>query len=158
MFWFASFAKRIGSPGTTEAKLRQGLSFNGDTLESWDLRRCNLTALPEEFGAVRTTGDLRLDYNNRLATLPDSFGNLVVGGHLYLNHNQLATLPDSFGNLVVGGGLGLCGNRIATLPRNFANVTVGEDLVLKWCGADMGAALREAATLEFRNVKGNVRK
>ena len=52
------------SPGTTEAQLRKGMRFNGDgTLESWDLSGCNLTALPEEFGAVRTTGDLWLSHN-----------------------------------------------------------------------------------------------
>ena len=133
MFWFASFAKLIGSPGTTEAKLREGLSFNGDTLKRWDLRECNLTALPEEFGAVRTTGDLWL-HNNKLTSLPESFGNLRVGGVLWLHDNQLTSLPESF-----------------------ANITVGGDLWLK-AGGDIGPAMGEARALNYRNVKGKVHK
>ena len=74
------------SPGTTEAQLRKGLRFNGDgTLESWNLGKCNLTALPEEFGAVRTTGDLDL-YDNKLTSLPESFANITVGGDLWLKN------------------------------------------------------------------------
>ena len=60
----------------------KGLYGDG-TLESWNLIGCNLTALPEEFGAVRTTGDLWLN-NNQLTSLPESFGNITVGGDLHL--------------------------------------------------------------------------
>eukprot|EP00658_Telonema_sp_P-2_P079021 TRINITY_DN7551_c0_g1_i2.p4 TRINITY_DN7551_c0_g1~~TRINITY_DN7551_c0_g1_i2.p4 ORF type:complete len:155 (-),score=34.08 TRINITY_DN7551_c0_g1_i2:49-513(-) len=71
------------SPGADEAKIRKGLRFNGDgTLQHWFLE-CGLTALPEEFGTVRTTGSLDLN-GNQLASLPESFGALTVGGHLVL--------------------------------------------------------------------------
>ena len=83
--WRCVLAHLCGcSPGTTEAQLREGLRFNGDgTLERWNLIGCNLTALPEEFGAVRTTGTLYL-HVNKLTSLPESFGNLRVGGNLVL--------------------------------------------------------------------------
>ena len=99
------------SPGADEAKIRAGLRFNGGRLEYWNLSGCNLSALPEEFGTVRTTGDL------------------------VLRHNQLESLPESF-----------------------ANVTVGGDLFLKGFGGDIGPAMAKAATLCYRNVKGDVCK
>ena len=40
-------------------------------------------ALPEEFGTVRTTGALDLS-GNQLGSLPASFGNITVGGDLWL--------------------------------------------------------------------------
>ncbi len=40
-------------------------------------------ALPEEFGTVRTIGGLDL-FDNRLGSLPASFGSVTVGGHLFL--------------------------------------------------------------------------
>ena len=99
------------SPGADEAKIRKGLRFNGGRLEQWDLRACNLSALPEEFGTVRTTGALDL------------------------NNNQLKSLPESFANITVGGGLWLKGD-----------------------GGDIGPAMAKAATLCYRNVKGDVYK
>ena len=99
------------SPGADEAKIRKGLRFNGGRLEHWVLGGCNLSALPEEFGTVRTTGDL------------------------WLEHNQLESLPESF-----------------------ANVTVGGALYLKYNGGDIGPAMAKAATLRYRNVKGDVWK
>ena len=133
----------------------KGLYGDG-TLESWNLIGCNLTALPEEFGAVRTTGHLAL-YNNKLTSLPESFGNLRVGGTLWLSNNQLTSLPESFGNLRVGGNLGLYSNQLTSLPESFANITVGGDLYLKY-GGDIGPAMGEARALNYCNVKGKVWK
>eukprot|EP00656_Telonema_subtile_P023347 TRINITY_DN24765_c0_g1_i1.p1 TRINITY_DN24765_c0_g1~~TRINITY_DN24765_c0_g1_i1.p1 ORF type:complete len:155 (-),score=33.11 TRINITY_DN24765_c0_g1_i1:1-417(-) len=65
------------SPGADEKRIRKGLGFNGNgTLGHWDLVRCRLTALPEEFGTVRTTGHVNLS-GNQLAHLPESFGCLL---------------------------------------------------------------------------------
>ena len=80
------------SPNTTEEQLKFGL-FNGDgRLKEWDLEKCNLEALPESFGLVRTTGDLWLN-GNQLQTLPESFGSVTVGGGLELRENQLRAWP-----------------------------------------------------------------
>ena len=125
----------VSSPGSTEERLRGDLSYNpDDTVESWDLSSCGLTALPEEFGALELTGNLFLN-NNQIESLPESFGNLRVGGNLWLTANQIESLPQSFANLTVGGVLGL---------KNFGDV--------------MGPALDQARALEYRNVKGNVYK
>ena len=71
------------NPHLTVEELMERVTFEEDgcTLYSWDLRRKGLTALPE------------------------SIGDLTVGGNLYLNENQLTTLPESFGSLTVGGML-----------------------------------------------------
>ena len=70
------------NPGSTEARLRQDLLFRADgKLHHWSLSRCGLTALPEEFGTVRTTGDLVL-CGSQIASLPESFGHIAVGGSL----------------------------------------------------------------------------
>ena len=54
--------------------------------------------------ASRVKGDVRWS-NNGIAVLPESIGDLTVGGHLNLHYNNLATLPASFGSLTVDGGL-----------------------------------------------------
>ena len=122
------------NPGVTEAKLREGLGLNPDgSIHSWHLggylSGCGLRALPELFGAVRTSGDLRLD-GNQLSSLPDSFGSITVGGSLVLDRNQLSSLPDSFGSITVGLDLGLCSNQLSCLPASFGFITVGRELSL----------------------------
>ena len=137
------------------------MQLNGDgSLHNWDLcgypgyplDGCPLVALPEEFGAVRTTGDLDLSHN-RLASLPESFGSIRVGGDLSLYGNQISSLPESFGSIRVGGDLHLYRNQISSLPESFSNVTVGETLVLKYGGEEMGPALATARQMSFPNVK-----
>ena len=88
------------NPHLTVEVLMAGMTFelDGCTLQSWNL------------------------YAKGLTTLPDSIGDLTVGGNLYLNENQLTTLPESFGSLTVGGDLCLCRNQLITLPRSFPNV------------------------------------
>ena len=52
--------------GVTETKLRRGLYLNPDgSIKSWDLCHggCRLRALPELFGAVRTSAYLWLNFN-----------------------------------------------------------------------------------------------
>ena len=77
---------------------------------------------PED--ASRVKGDVRWS-NNGIAVLPESIGDLTVGGTLHLAYNKLATLPASFGSLTVGGGLSLSDNNLATLPASFGNLKVG---------------------------------
>ena len=98
----------------------QPRTFDG-TLKSWNLRRKGLTMLPESFGDLKVGGFLSL-YENQLTTLPESFGFLTVGGYLGLGENQLTTLPESFGSLTVGRDLDLEGNQLTTLPEIFPNV------------------------------------
>ena len=62
----------------------------------------SLTSLPESFGNLKIGGGLSL-CNNSLTSLPESFGNLQIGGNLYLDNNSLTSLPESFGNLKIGG-------------------------------------------------------
>eukprot|EP00656_Telonema_subtile_P019698 TRINITY_DN2091_c0_g2_i1.p2 TRINITY_DN2091_c0_g2~~TRINITY_DN2091_c0_g2_i1.p2 ORF type:complete len:157 (-),score=29.46 TRINITY_DN2091_c0_g2_i1:88-558(-) len=132
------------SPGADEARIRNGLCFNGNgTLRWWDLRLCGLTALPEEFGMVRTTGKLDLS-SNQLASLPESFGALTVGRNLELHHNRLTCLPENFGAVTVGWDL-----LLEAKPASFYS-----------CGGheDIGPAFAEAIELHFPNVGGLVRK
>jgi len=72
------------SPRSTEEDIRQGLRFHADgRLEYWNLHGCALTALPEEFGTVRTTGHLVLD-GNQIASLPESFGRIAWGRYCWV--------------------------------------------------------------------------
>ena len=122
------------SPKSDEARIREGAKFNPDgSLREWYLNYSALTALPEEFGMVCTTG--------RLA----------------LNSNWLRSLPESFGGVIVGQDLYLLSNRLESLPASFSEITVGGDLQLKH-GSDIGPAMAVAATLSFPNVKGKVYK
>ena len=61
--------------------------------------------------------------NNLLQTLPESFGNIKVGGNLLLSYNLLKKLPTSFENITVGGNLILSYNLPnLILPYSFDNV------------------------------------
>ena len=89
----------------------------------------NLSSLPEPFGNLIIGGDLHLD-TNQLKSLPESFGNLIIGGDLYLQETQLESLPASFGNLIIGGDLLLSDNQLESLPESFGNLKVGGNLLL----------------------------
>ena len=118
------------NPGVTEANLRVSLVWNDDgSIRDWDMAKFSIRSLPELFGAVRTTGDLRLD-NNQLSSLPDSFGLIEVGGALWLYNNQLSSLPDSFGSIKVGADLHLDNNQLSSLPDSFGSIVVARNLYL----------------------------
>jgi hypothetical protein len=89
----------------------------------------SLTSLPESFGNLKIGGGLELSYNS-LTSLPESFGNLKIGGNLYLYSNSLTSLPESFGNLKIGGGLELSYNSLTSLPESFGDLKIGGSLSL----------------------------
>ena len=119
------------NPHLTVEELMERVTFEEDgcTLQSWDLFRKGLTALPESIGDLTLTSNLNLG-GNQLTTLPESFGSLTVGRFLYLNENQLTTLPESFGSIRVGRNLDLRYNQLTTLPESFGELTVGRSLNL----------------------------
>ena len=74
------------NPHLTVEVLMKRVRFEEDgcTLQSWDLARKGLTALPESIGDLTLSGDLDLQ-QNQLRTLPESFGSLTVGWNLILS-------------------------------------------------------------------------
>ncbi|NBP66572.1 MAG: hypothetical protein EBU66_18235, partial [Bacteroidetes bacterium] len=88
-------------------------------------------SLPESFGNLKIGGNLWLNDNN-LTSLPESFGNLKIGFSLWLHYNNLASLPESFGNLKIGGYLCLNNNNLASLPESFGNLKIGHNLLLDY--------------------------
>jgi len=113
-------------------KYRVEYTVNSDCVKVDDwlwLSYKKLTSLPESFGNLKIGGGLLLD-DNELTSLPESFGNLKIGGGLRLNNNNLTSLPESFGNLKVGGDLSLDGNNLTSLPESFCNIKIGGDLRL----------------------------
>jgi hypothetical protein len=65
---------------------------------------------PEDTSHV--LGDL--DWSSlEIVVLPESIGDLTVGGCLYLYSNKLESLPKSFGGLTVGGYLAMYNNPVA---------------------------------------------
>eukprot|EP00656_Telonema_subtile_P049730 TRINITY_DN6253_c0_g1_i1.p1 TRINITY_DN6253_c0_g1~~TRINITY_DN6253_c0_g1_i1.p1 ORF type:complete len:157 (+),score=32.35 TRINITY_DN6253_c0_g1_i1:57-527(+) len=112
------------NPGLTEESVRAKLTLEpGGAIKVWNLSKCGLTALPESFGTVRTTGDLWL-CENQLTELPESFGSVVVAGMLLLQDNRLRVLPASFGSVTVGKELWLHDNQLeaAKIPAEFPNI------------------------------------
>ena len=105
------------NPHTTTRLLRRGLRLNLDgSIAWWSLERCELSALPDWFGNLRTTGHLLLSHNN-LQSLPESFASIVIGGHLTLDYNPLRLLPMNFADVTVGGDLWI---RCSSLLTTFA--------------------------------------
>jgi hypothetical protein len=113
------------NPGIDEMRLRRGFHKNGDL--SW--QSLGINQLPESFGDLEINGHLYLN-NNRLTSLPESFDQLTIGKDLWLSYNKLTSLSESFGNLKIGGNLYLGSNKLTTLPESFSNLTVNGDLSL----------------------------
>ena len=118
------------NPHTTAADLKGLATFDTDGhLRDWILSSRGLKVLPESFGNLTVGGCLNL-FDNQLAALPKSFGNITVGGDLILRSNMLATLPEKFGDITLGGSLDLYNNKLASLPRSFGNITLRGNLNL----------------------------
>ena len=67
-------------------------------LSNLDLANNRITTLPESFGNLTNLTDLEID-GNLLTTLPESFGNLTNLSNLFLGNSRITSLPESFGNL-----------------------------------------------------------
>ena len=74
--------------------------------------------------------------NNQLEKLPDSIGDIIVGGNLMLQSNRLKTLPLSFQEVRVGGIV----NVRKQLQSSFH--TVGAELPFR---AQMRAAMSQGS-------------
>jgi len=67
--------------------------------------------------------------------LPESIGDLTIGGHLYLGCNKLESLPESFGSLAVGGTVCMIGNPVSGgVPSREQNSFPGLTLELSFIG------------------------
>merc|ERR1712137_873607 len=86
-----------------------------------DLRRNELSGLPESFGQLHALQHLDLQFN-RLSSLPESFGQLTALRHLVLDENQLSSLPESFGQLTALQRSGLRKNKLSSLPERFGQL------------------------------------
>jgi hypothetical protein len=136
--------EHLESDNGIPSRPRIAFDEDGESLRYLNLSCLGLVALPESISQFRTRrrtnqwgfalehrdGAVRLQ-RNKLTALPESFGDLVVGGDLHLEHNLLEDLPQSFGRLIVGANLHLQRNRLSTVPASFANVTVGIGLHLQ---------------------------
>jgi len=65
-----------------------------------------------------------------LNRLPDTIGDLVVHGNLFLSRNQLTSLPYGFCEIFVRDRLCLHNNQINILPEEFADINVGQNVTL----------------------------
>ena len=87
-----------------------------------ELNVCQLATLPESFGQLVTLQHLSL-HNNQLTALPESFGQLAALEELNLGSNQLTALAESFGQLAALQTLNLDSNQLAALPESFGQLT-----------------------------------
>jgi Leucine-rich repeat (LRR) protein len=83
-----------------------------------DLR---VASLPESVGNL--TYLTRVDLSgNQLTKLPESLGSIAGLRRLYVSRNRLAALPESMVNLVQLSDLGLEGNQFTELPEFMRNL------------------------------------
>ena len=128
------------------------VTFKDDKIFDINFYSKNIEILPESFGNIEVGGNLELNFN-KLKILPESFGNIKVGGNLELDFNKLTILPESFGNIKVGGHLYLSDNQLRTLPESFENITVGNNLYLQ-----SNMFNQELEIIKPRNVSGKLFK
>ena len=83
-----------------------------------DLSGKNLTQIPEWVFDIRTLQELNLS-NNKLKTLPNSFGNNNIKfiSKLNLSNNKLSSLPDSFKKLQLLRVLDISENQFTKVPN-----------------------------------------
>lgn len=85
-----------------------------------DLR---VASLPESVGNL--TYLTRLDLSgNQLTKLPESLGNLTSLKEINLGDNQLTALPDSLGDLTSLIHLRVFGNRLTALPESLGYINL----------------------------------
>ena len=97
-------------------------------------------------------------YDNALASLPESFGDLESLVELELNFNALASLPESFGDLASLVTLNLYDNALASLPESFGDLAslVTVDLRNNANLSSLPASLLELSHLEAVLLAGTV--
>ncbi|MFX1254070.1 MAG: leucine-rich repeat domain-containing protein [Promethearchaeota archaeon] len=81
-----------------------------------------LKSLPSSFGNLSNLVVLRLS-SNHLKTFPENFKRLTSLQTLDLSYNELKSLPGSFGNLVNLKELYLQENQLHSLPESLCNLT-----------------------------------
>ena len=88
------------NPGADRQTMLIRRIFDEDgRLERWNLIHCKINQLPELFSTLVCRGNLFLERNN-LRSLPESFGNITVGGDLSLwNNPKLKGIPKRFPNV-----------------------------------------------------------
>ena len=102
-------------------KLTRLPDFNHNSFNYFTAYDNELTSLPDSLSTC-DIGNLWLQ-NNKIDSLPVTFGNIANLNLLYLDNNQLTSLPESFCNLKTMGYCYLSGNRLKALPDNFGNLT-----------------------------------
>ena len=102
-----------------------------DRFDRLDIRKQNITILPDSIGSLTNLRILNLD-KNQLTALPESIGNLTNLTSLNLMENQLTILPESIGNLTNLNSLVLDYNQLAKLPETIVNLTKLEFLTIDY--------------------------
>ena len=83
-----------------------------------------LASMPESLGNLTALTELYL-YGNQLESVPESLGNLTALTELYLSGNRLASVPEWLGNLTALTALDLRGNQLTALPAWLADLLDG---------------------------------
>jgi hypothetical protein len=131
-------ALNIAANPMSPEEIKEWLRTHADELAQIDtlaLSFLKLTMIPEEFSTLLLPNLTRLSlHNNRLKTLPNSFGanwNRLV--HLGLSDNELTVLPNKFGESWNHlEDLSLMDNQLNALPNNFgANWNRLQELTLE---------------------------
>ncbi|MFX0094761.1 MAG: leucine-rich repeat domain-containing protein, partial [Candidatus Hodarchaeota archaeon] len=116
-------------PRVLESSFRFGYIIENNHVTGLDLSDQRLKSLPKSFGNLKSLKKLNLR-RNQLNSLPESFGDLKKRQVLELNQNQLRSLPETFKNLKNLQTLVLEFNKLKSLPENFGQLSNLETLRL----------------------------
>jgi hypothetical protein len=89
-----------------------------------------LASLPESFGRLSALQIFYCD-NNRLESLPESFANLGALQEFYCDNNRLASLPESFGRLSALRRFYCDNNQLESLPESFGDLQQAVQLIIR---------------------------
>jgi internalin A len=115
--------------GWQEARRRIEEALRSNSIEL-DLRRLNLTTLPESISLLSNLRQLLLG-NNQLTVLPESITQLSNLEILEASHNQITVIPESIGYLTSLEHLELSNNKLATIPEALNRLVRLENLHIR---------------------------
>jgi len=106
-----------------------GFIAQGGHVTQLGLYEQGLASLPETLGQLSQLEELTL-YSNQLVSLPETLGQLSELKNLRLYNNQLKSLPETLGNLNSLANLDLSANQLVSLPETLGQLSQLKELAL----------------------------
>ena len=92
------------------------------SIGNFAFRDNKLTSLPKSWGNITTIGDSAFS-SKQLTSIPDSWGNITTIGGAAFSSNQLTSLPDSWENITTINRAAFSSNQLTSIPDSWENIT-----------------------------------